>query len=165
MLGCEPVEEHAIGDFAGESAHLRPERRHDQPRRELRAKSFDPFAHPLQGLGVRTADAEQEAVERQSMALDAFGDALRPARVERDHADAELDAPGVARRMGECAEAVHRPGMVHPEGAVPEPFRFPRRCADDLGRDARVQCEAVSHRRLLTRIAVQRQPYHEAGAP
>ena len=99
------------------------------------------------------------------MALDAFGDALRPARVERDHADAELDAPRVARRMGERAQPVHRPGMVHPEGAVPERFRFPRRCADDLGRDTRVQCEPVSHRRLLTRIAVQRQPYHEARAP
>ena len=80
-------------------------------------------------------------------------------------AAAEVDAPGVARRVGERAQPVHRPGMVHPEGAVPERFRFPRRCADDLGRDTRVQCEAVSHRRLLARIAVQRQPYHEAGAP
>jgi hypothetical protein len=165
MLRGQPVEEHAVRDLAGEATHLGTERRYDEPRRELAPQLADSGPQALERLGVRAADPEEQTIERKHRGLHALDDALRSPGVERDHADAELDALGLARRVGERGEPVGRAGMVHPEGAIAEALGLARARADDFGRGAGEHRESKSHHRSpleLRAVAIDAAQYTPA---
>src|SRR5207245_8938632 len=91
--------------------------------------------------------ADGQSIARDPGARPAQCDALWPRRVGRDHADAELDALGFARRVGERGEPIGRAGMIDPEGAVAEALGLSRARADDFGRGAGEHRKTKSHRR------------------
>ena len=145
VLGREPVEQHAVRDLAGEPAHLRTERGDDQPCLDLGAERGDAVTHAAQRVGVGAADAQQQAVQRQPGVAHALRDALRAARVQRDHADAECDGPGFPGRLSERGQSVGRARMVDPERAIPAGLGLSPTGPDDVGGRTGEQRKSQSH--------------------
>ena len=126
MLGRQPVEEHCVGDLPGQAAHLGTERRHDEAHRELGPQRGDPVAHTSEGAWVRAPHTQEETTEGKRVGAHPLDDAVRSARVEGNHPDPDLDTPCLRRGQRERRQPIGRAGMVHPEGAVPEPLGLPR---------------------------------------
>ena len=69
--------------------------------------------------------------------------------MQRDHADAEIEAARLSGCEREGGQSVRLAGVVHPERRVAERLGLARTCADDLGSGGREQCESISHRAFL----------------
>ncbi len=146
MLGGQPVEQDTVRNFTRETAHLRAQRGDDDARPQLLLERGDAVAHALQRVGIGAADAQQQSIERQLVGLDALDDALGAARVQRNHADAEIEAARLSGCEREGGQSVRLAGVVHPERGVAERLGLSRTRADDLGSGGREQCESISHR-------------------
>src|SRR5712692_748112 len=96
-------------------------------------------------MRVGTAHPEQQAVQGERAVAHPLDDAVRAARMEWNHADAQLQPPGFSRRLGQRRQPIRRAGMVHPERGEAQRLGFPRRRAEDLRRRAGEQGEAGRH--------------------
>jgi hypothetical protein len=78
IVGCHPVEQHAVGDLTRELGHLRSEGTHDDRRPRLALELGDTGAHPRQRVASSTGThAEQESSERQLERFDTTIDGRR----------------------------------------------------------------------------------------
>ena len=126
VRGRHPIEEHPVGQLPGQATHLGTEGRRDDAHLETGPERADSLAHARERPRVCAADTQEETVERQRVGADALVDAVGAARMQRNHPNPQVDAPGHLRRRRERREPIGLTWMVDPKGTVPPPFGLSR---------------------------------------